>query len=106
MIKKPDIKKIVDAAENDAGMAIPGLRESLNEMIEGKPARVHTPEQILVRSARSKLGLTQPEFAALIDTPIGTIRDWEQGRFKPPGAIQCLLRIALKHPDVVKELAA
>ena len=106
MIKKKDVETIVDAAENDAGMPIPGLRESLNEMIDGKHGRVYTPEQILVRSARSKLGLTQPEFAALIETPVGTVRDWEQGRFKPPGAIQCLLRIALKHPDVVKELAA
>jgi len=106
MIKKKDVEAIVDAAENDAGMAIPGLRESLNEMIDGKQSRVHTPEQILVRSARDKLGLSQSKFAALIETPIGTVRDWEQGRFKPPGGIQCLLRIALKHPDVVKELAA
>ncbi len=106
MIKKKDIETIVEAAENDEGMAIPGLRESLNEMIDDKQGRVHTPEQILVRSARDKLGLSQTKFAALIDTPVGTVRDWEQGRFTPPGGIQCLLRIALKHPDVVKELAA
>ncbi len=106
MIKKKDVESIVDAAVNDAGMEIPGLRDSLNEMIDDEQGRVHTPEQILVRSARSKLGLSQSKFAVLIDTPVGTVRDWEQGRFKPPGAIQCLLRIALKHPDVVKELAA
>ncbi len=106
MIKKKDVETIVDAAENDAGMAIPGLRESLNEMIDGEQGRVHTPEQILVRSARDKLGLSQTKFAALIDTPVGTVRDWEQGRFKPPGAVQLLLRIALKHPDVMKDSAA
>ncbi|MCB1936169.1 MAG: helix-turn-helix domain-containing protein [Nitrosomonas sp.] len=106
MIKKTDIESIAKAAEEDEGMKLPGLRESLAEMINGESARVFTPEQILVRSAREKLGLSQNKFAELIKTPVGTVRDWEQGRFLPPGGIQCLLLIAIKHPDIVKELAA
>lgn len=106
MIRKKDIESVSQAVEADAGIDLPGLRESLNEMVDGKQGKVHTPEQILVRSARAKLGLSQSNFAKLIKTPVATIQDWEQGRFKPPGGIQCLLRIAIKHPDVVRELAA
>ncbi len=105
-LRNIDVEKIAKAIEADAGVPLPDLRKSLQDAKEGKFGRTHTPEQILVRSARKKLGLSQSKFAALIKTPIGTIRDWEQGRFKPPGGMQCLLRIALKHPDVVKELAA
>ena len=43
----------------------------------------------------------------LVETPVGTIKDWEQERFKPPGDIQqYLLRIAIEHPDVIYELSA
>ncbi len=106
-MKKENIDAAAKAAEKDASMDLPGLRESLTEMIDGAVGRAYTPEQLLVRSARVKLGLSQSKFAELINTPVGTIRDWEQGRFPPPGAVQCLLRIALKHPGVVmSELAA
>ncbi len=106
MIKENDIESITKAVESDAGEDLPELRESLKEMIDGKQGRTYTPEQILVRSARAKLGLSQSKFAKLINTSVSSVQDWEQGRFNPPGAVQLLLRIALKHPDVVMELAA
>ena len=54
----------------------------------------------------TQLGLSQQAFADLIKTPVATLRDWEQGRCPPPGAVLCLLQITLKHPDVLLELAA
>ncbi len=39
-------------------------------------------------------------------TGFATLRDWEQGRSVPPGAVLCLMKIALKHPEVLAELAA
>lgn len=41
-----------------------------------------------------------------IKTPLATLRDWEQGRFKPPGAVLCLLNMLVKHPELVAELVA
>lgn len=67
--------------------------------------RVTTPEQILLLQAREKSGLTQTLFAERIDTPVATLRDWEQGRFKPPGGVLCLLRLLIKHPELARELA-
>lgn len=104
-LKNIDIEAVARAIEADAGMPLPGLRDSLAEARAGR-GRVTTPEQILVRSARKASGLTQAEFAARIATPVATLRDWEQGRFKPPGAILCLLKLISAHPELTQELAA
>lgn len=69
-----------------------------------KKGRVTTPEQMLVRQARQKTGLTQAAFAERIATPVATLRDWEQGRFAPPGGVLCLLRLIIKHPELSQEL--
>ncbi|EXJ14149.1 helix-turn-helix domain-containing protein [Imhoffiella purpurea] len=37
---------------------------------------------------------------------MATLRDWEQGRFTPPGAVLYLLKITLKHPELLADLAA
>jgi putative transcriptional regulator len=99
-----NIEKIARALEADAGMALDDVRQGLLEMQAGL-GRVHTPEQILVRSARVKTGLSQQAFADIIKTPVATLRDWEQGRFSPPGGVLCLLTIILNHPELVSELA-
>lgn len=104
-IKKIDIEKVATAIEADAGESLPDLRQALAEANAGL-GRVTTPEQILVRQAREKSGLTQAAFAERIATPVATLRDWEQGRFTPPGGVLCLLRLIVKHPELSKELSA
>jgi putative transcriptional regulator len=100
-----DLDKIAKAIEVDAGMALPGLSESLAEMRRGIVGRIHTPEQILIRSARNKTGKTQQAVAELIKTPVATLRDWEQGRFNPSGAVLCLLHLISNHPNMIDELS-
>jgi len=104
-MKKFDIEKAAKAIELDAGMALPDLRQALEEAKAGM-GRVTTPEQILVRQARSITGLSQQAFAERIATPVATLRDWEQGRFTPPGGVLCLLRLISMHPELTQELAA
>lgn len=101
-----DVEKVAAAIEADAGEALPDIRQALAEVRLGvsSAARVTTPEQILLRQARAKLGLSQTEFAARIATPAATLRDWEQGRFAPPGAVMCLLRLLVAHPRLLEEL--
>ncbi|MDD2729305.1 helix-turn-helix domain-containing protein [Malikia sp.] len=101
-----DIEKVARAIEADMGEALPDIRTALAEVKTGASGRVTTPEQILLRQARSKTGLTQAEFAKRIATPIATLRDWEQGRFAPPGAVTCLLKLLSLHPELSSELAA
>lgn len=104
-ISKIDIEKVAVAIELDAGEALPDLRQALAEA-QASLGRVTTPEQILVRQAREKSGLTQAAFAERIATPVATLRDWEQGRFAPPGGVLCLLRLIIKHPELSRELSA
>jgi len=99
-----DIETVTKAIEADAGEALPGLRQALKEAKAGI-GRITTPEQILVRQARERSGLTQAVFAERIATPVATLRDWEQGRFTPPGGVLCLLRLIAKHPELSRELA-
>ncbi|KWT70127.1 MULTISPECIES: helix-turn-helix domain-containing protein [unclassified Variovorax] len=103
-IRKTDIEAVARAIEADAGEVLPDLRQALTEAKEGV-GRVTTPEQILVRQARQKSGLTQADFAERIGTPVATLRDWEQGRFSPPGAALKLLQLIVKHPELSAELA-
>ena len=100
-----NIENVAKAIEDDAGEPLPDLRQALAEVEHGI-GRVTTAEQILVRSARAKTGLSQEDFAQRIATPLATLHDWEQGHFPPPGGVLCLLRIIARHPELVDELAA
>jgi putative transcriptional regulator len=59
-----------------------------------------------VRALRQKLKLTQEQFAARFDLPLGTVRDWEQGAHRPDRAAQVLLRVIAKDPDAVARALA
>lgn len=54
------------------------------------------------RTLRRALGLSQEEFAARFHIPIGTLRDWEQGRAEPDQAARAYLRVIAAAPDVVQ----
>lgn len=103
-VRTLDVEKVAKAIEADAGEAVPDLRQALAEAATGA-GRVTTPAQSLVRQARERAGLTQQAFADRIATPVATLRDWEQGRSAPPGGVVCLLRLIVRHPELVNELA-
>jgi putative transcriptional regulator len=54
-----------------------------------------------VRAIRDKLGKSQSEFALMIGVSIATLQNWEQGRRRPEGPAQALLKIASVNPDAV-----
>jgi len=49
-------------------------------------------------------GLTQNEFATLLNISVNTLRNWEQGRRTPEGPARVLLNIANLHPEVLIHL--
>jgi len=57
-----------------------------------------------VKTLRRALGLTQEEFAARYHIPLGTLRDWEQGRSQPDQAARAFLAIIARAPKKVAEL--
>lgn len=59
------------------------------------------------KTMRRAMGLTQEEFAERFHIPLGTLRDWEQGRAAPDQPARCYLKvIALDAGAVVRALAA
>ncbi len=57
-----------------------------------------TPQAKIIRRA---LELTQQEFAARFHIPLGTLRDWEQGRTEPDQPARAYLTLIARDPDHV-----
>ena len=56
---------------------------------------------------RTRLGMTQTEFARALRIPVSTLRNWEQGRVLPDPAARSLLAIVARNPKAaLKALAA
>lgn len=55
---------------------------------------------------RRHVGLSQTEFAAALDVPVATLRNWKQGRRAPRGPARQLLHVAAVAPEVLALLRA
>jgi putative transcriptional regulator len=56
-----------------------------------------------VAALRRFICLTQEDFAKALGISVHTLRNWEQDRVTPDGPGLALLRIAARHPRVVRE---
>jgi len=80
------------AAVNDPD-AQPLTAEDMNHMRR-------TPQ---VRVIRRALKLSQEDFAERFHIPLGTLRDWEQGRKDPDAAARAYLTVIGRNPFAVTE---
>jgi putative transcriptional regulator len=87
------------------------LKQSLREVDQikrgaAKPSRVFKidPKNDIVK-VRGKLGLSQSKFADVLGISADTLQNWEQGRRQPTGPARVLLKIAIRHPKVLLEVA-
>ena len=82
--------------------------KQMNEIVRAKraPSREFYVDAIAIKTLRSKIGLSQPKFAALLHVDVGTLRNWEQGRREPTGPAKALLTAISRDPThVLKALA-
>lgn len=56
-----------------------------------------------ISALRRFVGLTQAQFARAVGISVHTLRNWEQGRRRPDGPAVALLRIAARHPRIIRE---
>jgi putative transcriptional regulator len=77
------------------------LLQSVQEYKAGEFARktIVTPTDAL--RARTHMALSQSQFAQLLGVSVRTLQEWEQGRKKPTGAAQTLLRVAVRTPEAL-----
>jgi putative transcriptional regulator len=54
-----------------------------------------------VKIIRRALQLTQEEFAARYHIPLGTLRDWEQGRSEPDQTAKAYLKVIAANPEAI-----
>lgn len=84
-------QQMVDHAANADRDAQPLTRADFSRM-------KRTPRSKIIRRA---LALTQEEFAARYHIPLGTLRDWEQGRAAPDQATRAYLTLIARDPEHV-----
>ena len=92
--------------------AFTSIKQSLDEAIEYSNGRVekaivHEFGPVEVKKIRSKLGMSQNEFASAFGISVSTLRHWERGDRAPHGPALVLLNVVSKEPQaVLKALSA
>ena len=90
------MSNIPELSESDLSRAIPRAQRLRLARGEFRDARD-------VVDLRAFVGLSQVRFAEALGISVHTLRGWEQGRRRPEGPALALLRIAARHPKLIKE---
>ena len=81
-----------------------GLQEAIDHAQGGAPqTRVHRPRPVDVKVLRTKVGMTQEQFAARFGFSTATLRHWERGDRIPQGPALVLLNVIDHNPNAVIE---
>jgi putative transcriptional regulator len=86
---------MTDTQRHAAAMADPDARPMTDEEWAAAP---RVPRVSIIRRA---FRLSQQEFAEQYCIPIGTLRDWEQGRKEPDAAAKAYLHVIASEPEMV-----
>ena len=90
------MSEIPEVTDEQFKSAIPArLRKRLMQ------GRFESGEDVV--ALRRFVGLTQVEFAQAMEISVHTLRNWEQCRRRPDGPALALLRIAARHPRIIRE---
>lgn len=82
------------------------IKQGMTEAVQysdGKchKAIVHKFSPLDVKNIRTKLDMSQTEFASSFGISVSTLRHWERGDREPHGPALVLLNIVAKEPQVV-----
>lgn len=83
-----------------------GLQEALvyaKGKADERAYRVHVPERINVKAIRTRLDMTQEEFAGRFGFSVNTLRHWEQGMRQPEGPTRAYLLVIDRAPKAVQK---
>ncbi|MGD9885783.1 MAG: helix-turn-helix domain-containing protein [Reyranella sp.] len=86
------------------------IRRGLEEAVayaqgqaDARTYRVHVPAAIDVKAIRTRLGMTQEEFAGRFGFSVNTLRHWEQGLRQPEGPTRAYLQVIDRAPEAVQK---
>ena len=94
----------------DPGPLAPMTEEEISNAASRDPdARSITDEELRsarkvprIKTLRRALALTQEEFAGRYHIPLGTLRDWEEGRSEPDQPARAYLTVIARDPEGVR----
>ena len=93
-----DVPDIPEWTKADFKSSIRG--STRRRIMEG---RIESGKDIVALRRFTKL--SQKEFARALEISVHTLRNWEQGRRQPEGPAIALLKIAARHPNIVRQAA-
>lgn len=93
------MSNVADSIRRGLEQAVAYARGEADESVY----RVHVPAVIDVRAIRTKLGMTQEEFAARFGFSVNTLRHWEQGKRQPEGPTRAYLIVIDREPEAVQK---
>jgi putative transcriptional regulator len=79
------------------------ILDGIRHIKAGKTGRIATVPG--VAEIRAKTGLSQSQFAKLLNVSVRTLQEWEQGRRAPSGPAKTLLAIAHQNPQALLDVA-
>lgn len=88
-----------DAMTDDDVCAAASSDPDAQPLTEGSVARMRPVSR--TKTMRRALGLTQEAFATRFRIPLGTLRDWEQGRAEPDQTARAYLTVIAREPETV-----
>ena len=92
--------KYIDKADSRRSDAIEHAKDRAPE------TRIHRPKLVDVKALRSKVGMTQKQFASRFGFSTATLRHWERGDRAPHGPALVLLNVIRHNPNAVIEALA
>jgi putative transcriptional regulator len=105
-MKTEDFEKLLESVKQAVAIKNGDLQPSREFVLEKQISPVKSPRtacNIDVKAIRTRLGLTQRQFALFMRVNQRTLQNWEQKRREPDGPAQVLLTIVIKDPNLVLE---
>jgi putative transcriptional regulator len=86
--------------------AFDSIKQGLHEAIshargDNDAVRVYRPQPVDVKALRTRVAMTQEQFAARFGFSVATLRHWERGDRSPQGPALVLLNVIDKNPAAV-----
>src|SRR5260221_2799861 len=95
------------AKRSIAGEILEGLEDAApyfaGRKERGRATKVYVPAAVNVRAIRTRLRLSQTEFARRYALPLASLRKWEQGARKPDAATRAYLTLIARNPKIVAD---
>lgn len=99
VLKASELKEFEKNRDIDAE-----ILRGMEQILSGVATVEHVVQIPDVVAARQNTGMSQSTFAELLGISKRTLQEWEQARKTPSKAAQSLIKIAIKHPEILREL--